>query len=125
MTNPPPSGTPPPSLQPPDSPKSRQLDENRVRPDGEAPRTNRGLRIAGNQNTLRAGARGPSLLEDFIVREKVTHFDRERIAERILERIAERVGHAADPDAVLRTCPDDIGRRRVRTRERQAAERPA
>lgn len=40
--------------------------------------------IGDNQNTLKAGLRGPSLLEDFILREKITHFDHERIPERIV-----------------------------------------
>ena len=40
--------------------------------------------IADNQNSLKAGLRGPTLLEDFILREKITHFDHERIPERIV-----------------------------------------
>src|SRR6186713_2699138 len=46
--------------------------------------TNQGLRINDDQNSLKAGERGPSLLEDFILREKITHFDHERIPERIV-----------------------------------------
>ncbi|RJF95091.1 catalase [Noviherbaspirillum saxi] len=46
--------------------------------------TNQGIPIADNQNSLRANPRGPSLLEDFILREKITHFDHERIPERIV-----------------------------------------
>lgn len=46
--------------------------------------TNQGVRIADDQNSLRAGSRGPTLLEDFILREKITHFDHERIPERIV-----------------------------------------
>ncbi len=46
--------------------------------------TNQGLRINDDQNSLKAGNRGPSLLEDFILREKITHFDHERIPERIV-----------------------------------------
>ncbi|MFO1079856.1 MAG: catalase [Reyranellaceae bacterium] len=46
--------------------------------------TNQGLAIADNQNSLTSGARGPTLLEDFILREKITHFDHERIPERIV-----------------------------------------
>ncbi|MEW5289531.1 MULTISPECIES: catalase HPII [Erwinia] len=46
--------------------------------------TNQGTRIADDQNSLRAGTRGPTLLEDFILREKITHFDHERIPERIV-----------------------------------------
>ncbi|WP_343657382.1 catalase HPII [Paraburkholderia caribensis] len=64
--------------------KSKDLERSRVRPQNEALRTNQGVKIADNQNTLRAGPRGPSLLEDFIMREKITHFDHERIPERIV-----------------------------------------
>jgi catalase len=46
--------------------------------------TNQGVRIADNQNSLRAGERGPTLMEDFIFREKMTHFDHERIPERVV-----------------------------------------
>lgn len=46
--------------------------------------TNQGVAIADNQNHLRAAPRGPSLLEDMILREKITHFDHERIPERIV-----------------------------------------
>ena len=44
--------------------------------------TNQGLQIPDNHNSLKAGIRGPTLLEDFILREKITHFDHERIPER-------------------------------------------
>ena len=43
-----------------------------------------GVAVADNQNSLKAGLRGPTLLEDFILREKITHFDHERIPERIV-----------------------------------------
>ena len=46
--------------------------------------TNQGIRVADNQNQLKAGARGPVLLEDFVLREKIFHFDHERIPERIV-----------------------------------------
>jgi catalase len=46
--------------------------------------TNQGARVNDDQNTLKAGERGPSLLEDFIFREKITHFDHERIPERVV-----------------------------------------
>lgn len=64
--------------------KLQSLEDVRSDPTGQALRTNQGVRIADNQNTLKAGARGPSLLEDFIMREKITHFDHERIPERIV-----------------------------------------
>ncbi len=46
--------------------------------------TNHGIPISDNQNSLKAGKRGPSLLEDFVLREKIFHFDHERIPERIV-----------------------------------------
>ncbi len=46
--------------------------------------TNQGIPVSDNQNSLRAHDRGPTLLEDFILREKITHFDHERIPERIV-----------------------------------------
>jgi catalase len=46
--------------------------------------TNQGIRVSDNQNSLKAGARGPTLLEDFVLREKIFHFDHERIPERIV-----------------------------------------
>jgi catalase len=46
--------------------------------------TQQGVVIADNQNSLRAHPQGPTLLEDFILREKITHFDHERIPERVV-----------------------------------------
>src|ERR1700712_5083827 len=46
--------------------------------------TNQGVGIPDNHNSLKAGVRGPTLLEDFILREKITHFDHERIPERVV-----------------------------------------
>jgi len=46
--------------------------------------TNQGIRISDNQNQLKSGERGPVLLEDFVLREKIFHFDHERIPERIV-----------------------------------------
>ena len=45
---------------------------------------NQGMPISDNQNSLKSGARGPDLLEDFVLREKIFHFDHERIPERIV-----------------------------------------
>jgi catalase len=50
----------------------------------QAMNTNQGTLINDDMNTLKAGDRGPSLLEDFIFREKMTHFDHERIPERVV-----------------------------------------
>ncbi|MET0544762.1 MAG: catalase [Caulobacterales bacterium] len=46
--------------------------------------TNHGMPVSDDQNSLKAGARGPALLEDFVLREKIQHFDHERIPERIV-----------------------------------------
>ena len=46
--------------------------------------TNHGVPVSDNQNSLKAGVRGPTLLEDFVLREKIQHFDHERIPERIV-----------------------------------------
>ncbi|HSC79835.1 MAG TPA: catalase HPII [Chitinolyticbacter sp.] len=53
-------------------------------PQGDTLTTDQGVKISDNQNSLRAGPRGPTLLEDFILREKITHFDHERIPERVV-----------------------------------------
>jgi catalase len=60
------------------------LDRVRADAGGQALTTNQGVPVADNQNSLKAGLRGPALLEDFILREKITHFDHERIPERIV-----------------------------------------
>ena len=51
---------------------------------GQVLTTNQGVPIGNNQDSLKAGLRGPALLKDFILREKITHFDHERIPERIV-----------------------------------------
>ena len=67
-----------------ESDKAGSLDPARVDSGGQALTTNQGVLVADNQNSLKAGLRGPTLLEDFILREKITHFDHERIPERIV-----------------------------------------
>ncbi|MBS1816993.1 MAG: catalase [Acidobacteria bacterium] len=62
----------------------RPLDSVRVDSTNRQLTTNQGVPVADNQNSLKAGLRGPTLLEDFILREKITHFDHERIPERIV-----------------------------------------
>lgn len=64
--------------------KNEQLDAVRDDATNQALTTNQGVKIADNQNSLKAGTRGSTLLEDFILREKITHFDHERIPERIV-----------------------------------------
>jgi len=66
------------------NPGNGPLDRARVDSSARVLTTNQGVPVADNQNSLKAGLRGPSLLEDFILREKITHFDHERIPERIV-----------------------------------------
>ncbi len=66
------------------NPAAGPLDRVRVDSTGRMLTTNQGVLIADNQNSLKAGLRGPTLMEDFILREKITHFDHERIPERIV-----------------------------------------
>jgi catalase len=60
------------------------LDRLRVDATGQPLSTNQGVLVADNQHSLKAGLRGPALLKDFILREKITHFDHERIPERVV-----------------------------------------
>jgi catalase len=66
------------------SAKLAALEPFRESSEGAYLTTNQGVRVNDDQNSLKAGARGPSLLEDFILREKITHFDHERIPERVV-----------------------------------------
>jgi catalase len=61
-------------------------DELHQQASGEHPplTTNQGIPVSDNQNSLKSSPRGPVLLEDFVLREKITHFDHERIPERIV-----------------------------------------
>jgi catalase len=74
------SGVPPQGT----NPGNDSLDSARVDSSGQTLTTNMGIPIADNQNSLKAGLRGPTLMEDFVLREKITHFDHERIPERIV-----------------------------------------
>ena len=64
--------------------KIRELDAMRSNGMGQALTSNLGVKISDDQNTLKAGSRGPSLLEDFHFLEKMAHFDQERIPERVV-----------------------------------------
>jgi len=66
------------------NPGNAPLDMVRVDSEGRRLSTNQGVPLADNQHSLKAGLRGPALLEDFILREKITHFDHERIPERVV-----------------------------------------
>lgn len=67
-----------------DNAKARQMENFAATNQGQELTTNQGVLIGDNQNLLKAGNRGPALLEDFIFREKMTHFDHERIPERVV-----------------------------------------
>lgn len=60
------------------------LDRVRVDSNNQPITTNQGVPVANNQHSLKLGLRGPTLMEDFILREKLTHFDHERIPERVV-----------------------------------------
>lgn len=64
--------------------KDQQLEEFRVHDDGKEMTTNQGLKVSEDEHSLKAGERGPTLMEDFHFREKMTHFDHERIPERVV-----------------------------------------
>jgi catalase len=66
------------------NPGNESLDRVRVDSSDQALTTNQGVPVGDNQNSLKVGYRGPALLEDFILREKITHFDHERIPERVV-----------------------------------------
>ena len=64
--------------------KVQQIQDHTTDNSDQTLSTNQGLKINNNQDSLKSGERGSSLLEDFILREKITHFDHERIPERIV-----------------------------------------
>ncbi|MFI0368872.1 catalase [Actinomadura sp. 1N219] len=64
--------------------KQRQLDHYRVQEDGTRYTTDQGIGVEDTDNSLKVGDRGPTLLEDFHLREKITRFDHERIPERVV-----------------------------------------
>jgi len=74
------AGVPPQGSHPANGP----LDRVRVDDSGQRLTTNQGVPVADNQNSLKIGLRGPTAMEDFILREKITHFDHERIPERVV-----------------------------------------
>jgi catalase len=64
--------------------KTEDLERHRERADGQYLTTNQGTRVEHTDDSLTAGPRGPTLMEDFHFREKMTHFDHERIPERVV-----------------------------------------
>lgn len=64
--------------------KLKQLEQFSVTDQGKPLTTNQGLKISNDEHSLKVGERGPTLLEDFHLREKITHFDHERIPERVV-----------------------------------------
>jgi len=72
------------SAIPEENEKKAQLAGFTTQPDDGSLTSNQGVKISDDQNTLKAGRRGPSLLEDHLFREKLMHFDHERIPERVV-----------------------------------------
>lgn len=66
------------------NPKQRDLEPARFRRDTGYLTTQQGVRVDHTDDSLTVGERGPTLLEDFHAREKITHFDHERIPERVV-----------------------------------------
>lgn len=64
--------------------KDKQLEQFRVNNEGTKMTTNQALKVSNDEESLKAGIRGPTLMEDFHFREKLTHFDNERIPERVV-----------------------------------------
>src|SRR5690606_30441130 len=64
--------------------KDEQLEAHRTNPEETYLTTNQGLRVSHTDDSLKAGSRGPTLMEDFHFREKMTHFDHESIPERVV-----------------------------------------
>lgn len=64
--------------------KNKQLDKFRVKNTGKKITTNEGLKVSNNEATLKAGERGPVLMQDFHFFQKQMHFDKERIPERVV-----------------------------------------
>lgn len=77
--------------------KEQQLEQFRMNNDGKKLTTNQGLRVSNDEDSLKAGIRGPTIMEDFHLREKITHFDHERIPERVVHAR----GYAAHGEFVL------------------------
>ncbi|MCH7321524.1 catalase [Solibacillus sp. MA9] len=77
--------------------KEQQLEEFRVNNVGKKMTTNQGVNVSNDEDSLKSGVRGPTLMEDFHFREKMTHFDHERIPERVVHAR----GYAAHGEFVL------------------------
>jgi catalase len=82
--------------------KDRQLDADRTDPQDAVLTTDQGIAVGDTDNSLRPGERGPTLMEDFHFREKLTRFDHERIPERVVHaRGAGAYGHFEPYDTRL------------------------
>ncbi len=80
---------------------------------GETLTTNHGVPVSDNQNSLNASPRGPALLEDFVLREKIFHFDHERIPERIVHaRGSAAHGFFECTDPLTDLCKADLFQRK-------------
>jgi catalase len=94
-----------------EDPKQAQLDRFRAGPRAGVITTDQGVGIDNTDNSLRVGERGPTLLEDFHAREKITHFDHERIPERVVHaRGSAAYGYFEAYESLADlTCADFLG----------------
>ena len=121
---PPGNATQPPRTHPRPTPSARPWAQS-----GDRLTTAQGLRVDDADNSLTAGERGPTLLEDFHLREKIMHFDHERIPERVVHArgagahgVFEADRRARGPlrGGFLRNGDDDAGVRALLDRGRLA-----
>lgn len=80
--------------------KIKDLEEFREYPEGKGLTTDQGVKVNHTDDSLKAGEQGPTLMEDFHFREKITHFDHERIPERIVharERVLTVTSNVMNP----------------------------
>ena len=88
--------------------------------------TQQGIPVADDQNSLKLGSRGPTALEDFHLREKIFHFDHERIPERVVHaRGFGAHGYFENYDSLAEITKADLFQRRRRERPRLCAFRPS
>jgi catalase len=100
-----------------ENPLNGPLDRVRVDDTGRRLTTNQGVPVANNQDSLKIGLRGPTAMEDFIMREKITHFDHERIPERVVHaRGSAAHGYFEcyrDLSAITRAAPFQLDHKRT------------
>lgn len=79
-----PKGAPPPKNDAITNRKIEEMQPDMVDGKGKMMTTDHGIPVNDDHNSLKAGRRGPTLIQDFVFKEKMQHFDRERIPERVV-----------------------------------------